>query len=398
MNISYIVCNMQKYSRDEVGGIEKENENERDETYEASNPQIDSSRTKNNYHLVKPQGTYLEFINKRIAELKLPSKPRKDAIFLNSYIVGSDGDYFAEASDQEQFFIDAVNFFAKRYGRENIISAVVHMDETNPHMHLNMVPITKNGRLSSKALHSKKELSDLQTEIYEAVGKRYCLERGKEGSQAKHLSTAEYKAKKIIEAAHRQAEAEAENVKKKAKSELTEINQAVRKAEEHFDDTLQKVEAAKAERDKIVEDRNAEADYSKALDEAKNGKFAHSKNGLHTQITALVVENKRLDTENKRFLRDNADLFNRHKGFETHDSKLDKATRAISLFRTQEPDAFARVFYRAIAVLQPFLPVDEPVANIGRNRLREIEEEIPREQQKEKSSTKQSNGDDKGGK
>lgn len=340
---------MQKYDRNEVGGIEKENE--RDETYEATNPQIDNSRTKNNYHLVKPQGTYLEFINKRIAELKLPSKPRKDAIFLNSYIVGSDGDYFAEASDQEreQLFIDAVKFFAKRYGRENIISAVVHMDETNPHMHLNMVPITKNGRLSSKALHSKKELSDLQTAIYEAVGKRYGLERGKEGSQAKHLSTAEYKAKKIIEAVHEQAEAEAAVVAKNATTELQNINQAVRKAEEHFDDTMQKVETAKAVRDKIVEGRNAEADYSKALVEAKNGKFAHGTNGLQAQIKALVVENKRLDTENKRLLRDNADLFNRHKGFETHDSKLDKA-RAISLFRIQEPEAFGRVFYRASAI------------------------------------------------
>lgn len=252
---------MRKYKRDDITSIEKENE--RDETYEASNPQIDSERTKNNYHLVKPSRTYFDFINKRIKELNLPTKPRHDAILMNSYIVSSDGEYFAEASDQEreQFFIDAVKFLAKRYGRENIISAVVHMDETNPHMHLNMVPITQDGRLSSKALHDRKELSELQTAIYESVGKRYGLQRGKEGSQAKHLSTAEYKAKKIVEAAHKQAEAEAESVKKKVQTELAEITQAVKKAESHYDDTMQKVEAAKAEREKFVALVNKYADF-----------------------------------------------------------------------------------------------------------------------------------------
>lgn len=330
----------------------------------------------------------------------MPTKPRKDAILMNSYIVGSDGEYFAEASGQEreQFFIDAVKFLANRYGRENIISAVIHMDETNPHMHLNMVPITKDGRLSSKALHDKKELSDLQTAIYEAVGKRYGLRRGKEGSQAKHLSTAEYKAKKIIEQAQEQAKAEAESVKYKAQAELTEITQAVKKAESHFDDTMQKVETAKTERDKVVTERNAEADYSKALNDAKNGELSKGKHGLQTQVAALAVENKRLTEDNGRLVQDNADLFKQVQGSNRNNSRLSAATKAISLFRAYEPEAFARVFYRATSILQPFLPMGEPIANVGRNRLKEIEAEIAREQQKEKSSTQQSNKDDKGSK
>ncbi len=59
----------------------------------------------------------------------------------------------------------------------------------------------------------------------------------------------------------------------------------------------------------------------------------------------------------------------------------DKALRAITLFRTQEPEAFARVFYRATSVLQPFLPIGEQPAPFSRNRLREIEEEIRKEQE-----------------
>ncbi len=59
----------------------------------------------------------------------------------------------------------------------------------------------------------------------------------------------------------------------------------------------------------------------------------------------------------------------------------DKALRAITLFRTEEPEAFARVFYRSTSVLQPFLPIGEQPAPLGRNRLREIEEEIRKEQE-----------------
>ena len=57
-------------------------------------------------------------------------------------------------------------------------------------MHLNLIPI-KGGRLCAKELFNRNELTKLQTDFYEEVGKRWGLERGKEGSQAKHLSTAE---------------------------------------------------------------------------------------------------------------------------------------------------------------------------------------------------------------
>ena len=55
---------MEKYHKQEVSPVEEENE--RDETFEADNPQIDSERTKNNYHMnFNAFGGYTEFINKR---------------------------------------------------------------------------------------------------------------------------------------------------------------------------------------------------------------------------------------------------------------------------------------------------------------------------------------------
>ena len=59
---------MEKYHKQDVAPIEKENE--RDENYEASNPQIDTERTRNNYRFTPYFGkTYTEYINGRIKEL-----------------------------------------------------------------------------------------------------------------------------------------------------------------------------------------------------------------------------------------------------------------------------------------------------------------------------------------
>ena len=234
---------MEKYHKQDVAPIEKENE--RDENYEASNPQIDSERTKNNYRFTPYFGkTYTEFINGRIKELGL--SPRKDAVVMNSFVLGSDKAFFDGLAKVEQynFFSDCYKFFAERYGEENIIAAVVHNDETTPHMHLNLMPVTKDGRLCSKQLFDKPQLQQLQTDFYEAVGKHWVLQRGKEGSQKKHLSTAEFKAKKIIE----QAEA------------VREENQV----------------------------------YADALKEAKGGEIPRKRGRLQEQVIALTAENKDL--------------------------------------------------------------------------------------------------------
>ena len=128
---------MEKYKRQEVSPVEEENE--RDETYQASNPQIDSSRTHLNYNIILPTKSYMEIINERLSELNLKRKIRSDAILMNSFIITSDGEFFKGLLPWEinEFFRDCTKFFLNKYGEENMISAVVHMDETTPHMHLN---------------------------------------------------------------------------------------------------------------------------------------------------------------------------------------------------------------------------------------------------------------------
>ena len=62
------------------------------------------------------------------------------------------------------YFAMALDFIAERVGKQNILSAVVHMDEKTPHMHLCFVPITPEGKLSAKYfLGNQKSLSEWQT-------------------------------------------------------------------------------------------------------------------------------------------------------------------------------------------------------------------------------------------
>ena len=227
--ISYLICTLKKYNnkkRDNVTPIEKENEC--DENYSPDNPQIDLSRTHNNYHTVYPQGSYMEYINERISTLPLKRKVRSDAVLMCSFIIGSDGNFFIGLTpwERQRFFEDATEYFAERFGRENIISAVVHTDETTPHLHLNLIPIVGN-KLSAKQLFTRASLRELQTDFHEKVGKKWGLERGKEGSQAKHIDTAEFKAKTIIDRAEKRAEETEKQAKTKAEEYLSGIESSI---------------------------------------------------------------------------------------------------------------------------------------------------------------------------
>lgn len=252
---------MEKYKRQEVSPVEEENE--RGETYQASNPQIDSSRTHLNYHLILPRKSYMEIINERLSELDLKRKIRSDAILMNSFIVTSDGEFFKGMNpwEQREFFRDCTKFFSDKYGEENMISAVVHMDETTPHMHLNFIPINE-GRLSSKSLFDRQKLAELQTQLHESIGKKWGLQRGKEGSQAKHLSTAEFKAKKIIESAE-QREREIDEQTEKKRVELDDLTQAVKAVEDAKNKPVPK-KRKDAEKE-IISLRTANAEQARQL-------------------------------------------------------------------------------------------------------------------------------------
>ena len=352
--ISYLICTMEKYNtkdRDNITPIELENE--RDEIYKPKNPQIDLKRTKKNYHEVHPQGGYLDYIHKRIEELHLPRKPRKDAVLMCSFIIGSDRTFFSKLNEgaREAFFHDAAQFFIEKYGRENIISAVVHMDETNPHMHLNLVPIF-GGKLCAKELFGPPQLRDLQTEFWKEVGEPWGLMRGKPGSQAVHLDTAEYKAKKILEKA--QAEADKSDERKRKQDAEFEQKEAQMKEMEkarRCDERL--IEQMSAQKEKLESSISQLETFHTAVEEAKEQPLPKRRKESEQEITRLRAENAAYRVEQKRLQREVGNLFQDWQDAERRAHRNEDAASAVRDMETAYPSEYKDLLSKSRRKLNP---------------------------------------------
>ena len=169
---------------------------ERTKEVYASNPDIDAERTKQNFHLVTPRWSYEQEIRHRIR--MAGCRVRKDSVkFVDTLVTVSPEFAKAHESEMPEYFNRAFSFLKERVGEENIISAVVHMDEKTPHMHLCFVPLTKDGRLSAKEiLGNKKRMIQWQDDFYACMAGRWPeLERGTPAveTRRKHLTPQWYK-------------------------------------------------------------------------------------------------------------------------------------------------------------------------------------------------------------
>lgn len=188
----YAILRFQKRKAGSVASCERHNERKK-EAYK-SNPDIDMERSKDNYHLVTPpRYTYKKEINRMVAQAGC--KVRKDSVMLVETLITASPEFMNSLPPEEQkaYFTMALNFISERVGKENIISAVVHMDEKTPHMHLSFCPITPDKKLSAKAyLGNQKTLSEWQTAYHEQMSSRWSeLERGQSSmvTKRKHIPT-----------------------------------------------------------------------------------------------------------------------------------------------------------------------------------------------------------------
>lgn len=170
--------------------------NERTKEAYASNPDIDKSRTVQNEHLIAPRWSYGQEIRHRIG--MAGCRVRRDSVkFVETLITTSPEFAKAHESEMPEYFERALGFLKERVGEENIFSAVVHMDEKTPHMHLCFVPLTKDKRLSAKEiLGNKKAMIRWQDDFYACMSERWPeLERGTPAVETKrrHLTPQWYK-------------------------------------------------------------------------------------------------------------------------------------------------------------------------------------------------------------
>jgi len=179
----YAILRFAKYKGPEIGHIEAHNERTK-EKY-ASNPDVDTSRSHLNFHLVQPEQKYRAEAERQIAEAMC--RTRKDSVRVVEALVTASPEFFKGKKKAEirAFFEEAVRFIEKYQSQDTIISAVVHMDEKTPHMHLSFVPLTADGRLSAKNIvGNKKKLTWWQDEFWKHMVKKWPdLERGESASE-----------------------------------------------------------------------------------------------------------------------------------------------------------------------------------------------------------------------
>ncbi len=115
---------------------------------------------------------------------------------------GADNSSIRRMPEIENWAKDMYRFMSDRFGEKNIAAFVVHLDETNPHIHCTVLPITEQNKFSWKQVmvgenNSKFEYQKRTTELHNAIAEinaKYGLERGDPIAEtgAKHRSTAEY--------------------------------------------------------------------------------------------------------------------------------------------------------------------------------------------------------------
>ena len=146
-----------------------------------TNPDIDLARSQLNHPIedLSPENLIRD-VRLRIKQLHLKRKPRTDAVGLEDFIVGASADFMLQLGKdrREQYFKDALHFFQRRYGKENVMYCHCHLDEHNPHIHIGVIPVTPDGRLSARDLFNPKSLEKLQTDFHREVAQSYGLERG----------------------------------------------------------------------------------------------------------------------------------------------------------------------------------------------------------------------------
>lgn len=157
-----------------------------------------------------------------IAGSTKPLMKRKDAIRCIDVFCGASPEFFAQGGSIREFEAVAMKWAGDTFGTDNIALAVTHEDETTPHVQMLITPITPQGKLSaSHWLDGPKKLRDLQNSFALAM-KPLGLERGVEGSKAKHESVKTWYGK--LEPAMKNAEKVIEQA-----AEI-EISQAAREA------------------------------------------------------------------------------------------------------------------------------------------------------------------------
>ena len=143
----YAILRFSKYKGPEIGRIEAHDERTK-EKY-ASNPDVDTSRSALNFHLIQPEHSYREEAERQIAEAGC--RVRSDSVKLVEVLIAGTPRFFKDKTQDaiKEYFEHALEFLRQKQRAETFVSAVVHLDEKTPHM-VSKYPDLERGESADK--------------------------------------------------------------------------------------------------------------------------------------------------------------------------------------------------------------------------------------------------------
>ena len=313
----YAILRFQKVKAGGVSARYAHNERKK-ETYK-SNPDIDPYRKEDNYHLITPQNTYRRDVQRIIKAAGC--KTRSNSTVMVEALITATPEFIKPLDPVEQFeyFERAVQFMKSKLGRQNIISAVVHMDERTPHMHLTFCPIIENGKsksLSAKDLIGNRvKLSKWQDDFHSHMSERWTeLERGTPAQITKRkyipvhiFKTAERLDSQFFEVVNALRDIKPFNAKSKRDSAMKilekwipdamrftsrvkEVDSYIKSLEKAKNETEKRIKEAEGRGDERV--RSAQANMQKTIDSRDNELLEKDKELLKAQRAAYESADK----------------------------------------------------------------------------------------------------------
>ena len=337
------------------------------------NEDIDSERTPLNLYFKRSEGALTAQWKKTMQELNATFREKKKSVAFEGMIITSDTEFFERLGWKKgeetpyavmEFFNRCYEFALQEIGYKgtdkNILSAVIHLDETTPHLQLYYIPIVdtakkkvyekgadgkvlrneKGSPIQKKDEHGKSiyeyvsleqpklcgsdfwserggQLSygNMQDSFHEQIGIHYGLDRGEVGSNKKHTTKYQWQ-------------------KQKQEAELASLEQE----KVHAEEVIQEAQKAVATRDKALEEIKLLQEYLDAFKEAKSGNLPLSPAKLRKMIVGLTTEYKRLEEEKKITDKERENLFSELQKAERRIPELEKYKEFVSFINEYAPD------------------------------------------------------------
>ncbi|MBU4643218.1 MobV family relaxase [Bacillus toyonensis] len=282
----FAIIHMQKFQISDVQGIQKHNQRQ---GKSKSNLDIDYSKSEQNYDLLNQQKIRYESTIKQEISERVKRKPRANSVVLSEFVVTASPDYMHSLSleEQKRYFESSLDFIQKRYGKPNTLYAMVHMDEATPHMHIGVMPITEDNRLSAKDMFTRKELISLQQDFpLEMREKGFDVERG-EGSEKKHLSPQAFKEKQDLEVEVEQLS----NVKTHLKTKVVETHNQLQQTTNYIEkqnETLQTIQQQFLSLDKKIKEKKQEFETFRNQVPDKPVSLSYLREETKTEVTTKL--------------------------------------------------------------------------------------------------------------